>query len=145
MSVDLFKRGWVAVHSTALHRSTFLSIELHCTFFLCSALVWKVYIIYVVSIHSNVIHSTALHFTVRKKLQGHNFLSCQINLSKRYAGVPFFHYEALFKKKYILHPIFICKLKIQQVKNKQHIYMFLLFSIYHHFRCKCHMFAKITQ
>ena len=35
---DLVKRGWAAVHSTAEHWSTFLSIELHCTSFLCSVL-----------------------------------------------------------------------------------------------------------
>ena len=35
---DLLKQGWAALHSTAEHLSTFLSIELYCTSFLCSAL-----------------------------------------------------------------------------------------------------------
>ena len=34
---DLIKQGWAAVHSTAEPWSTFLSIELHCISFLCSA------------------------------------------------------------------------------------------------------------
>ena len=61
---DLVKRGWAAVHSTAEPWSTFLSIELHCTSFLCSALHWKVLKIYVVSMHSNSIpltHWTSLY------------------------------------------------------------------------------------
>ena len=35
---DLVKRGLAAVHSTAEHWSTFLSIDLHCTSFLCNSL-----------------------------------------------------------------------------------------------------------
>ena len=61
---DLVKRGWAAVHCTSEPWSTFLSIELHCTSFLCSALHWKVLKIYVVSMHSNSIpltHWTSLY------------------------------------------------------------------------------------
>ena len=35
---DFVRQGWAPVHSTAEHWSIFLSIELHCTSFLCSAL-----------------------------------------------------------------------------------------------------------
>jgi hypothetical protein len=43
---DLVRRGWAVMNSRAEHRSTFLSIEVHCTSFLCSALHFTVKKIY---------------------------------------------------------------------------------------------------